>query len=106
MKIYNVGKVELCEYDFSEIKDQIKYEWMVYWYDQDGYDGSGEAVALGKDGVLYCKNLGHCSCYGPMESWETGCSQLTVEEFFRDKDSIFDYDCKEAIKKEVRSLLG
>jgi len=103
MRIYNVGKDELSDWDFNEVK-QEKYKWIVYEYENGGYDGSGHAVAMDQDGLLHCKDLGHCSCYGPMDSWETGCSTMTVEEFLKDKDSIFDYDCKDEIKKQVRRL--
>jgi hypothetical protein len=104
MRIYNVGTDELSDWDFNEVS-QDKYKWIVYWYENGGYDGNGEAVALGKDDdKLYCKNLGHCSCYGPMDSWETGCTMMSVDEFLKDKDDIFEYDCKEEIKKKVRRL--
>ncbi len=103
MRIYNVGTDELSDWDFNEVKEE-KYKWIVYWYENGGYDGSGEAVAMDQDGLLHCKNLGHCSCYGPMDSWETGCATMTVEEFLKDKDSIMDYDCKDEIKKQVRRL--
>jgi len=106
MEIYNVGQDELSDYDFSEIREG-KYRWIVYDYLNEGYEGSGTAVAYREDdGLLYCKNLGHCSCYGPMDSWATGCDKMTVEEFLKDKDSIMDYDCKDAIKCKVRELVG
>lgn len=105
MEIYSVGCDELDDWDWKEIEAE-KYIWTVYWYESGCYEGSGEAVTLGKDGLLYCKDLGHCSCYGPMEDWETGCSVMTVEEFLREKDNIHDYDCKEVVKDKVRSLLS
>lgn len=102
MDIYKVGKCELADWDFTDLKE---YSWIVYDYDGGGYDGWGTAVAY-KEGLLYCKDLGHCSCYGPMDCWETSCTKVTVDEFLRDKDSIMDYDCNDPIKSKVRELLG
>jgi len=48
----------------SEFKDCA---WVVYWYEAGGYDGSGLAVSMGRDGKLREVDLGHCSCYGPGE---------------------------------------
>lgn len=106
MLIYNVGVDELREWDFREVKAEA-YKWIVYDYQDGGYDGSGVAVAYKEEnGLLYIKNLGHCSCYGPMDSWETECYVMTVAELLRDKDSVMDFDCKDAIKNKVRELIG
>lgn len=32
-------------------------QWLVYWYEDGGYDGSGEAVKLDKNGKLFRKSL-------------------------------------------------
>jgi hypothetical protein len=104
MEIYNVGQDELSEYDLQEVVKE-KYLWLVYWYENDGYDGNGEAVALGVDGMLYRTGLSHCSCYGPMEAFG-GATPITKKEFFRDKDDIFDYDARMEVKEKVRELLG
>jgi len=40
-----------------------------YWYQTGSYDGQGGMV-LRKDGKWYFHDLGHCSCYGPMEELE------------------------------------
>jgi hypothetical protein len=103
MKLYNVGVDELRDYDLEEINSS-KYIWMVYWYDGGSYDGTGEAVAFGKDGLVYFKSLNHCSCYGPMEDgFDKG---ETIQEFFADKESIFDRECKEVLMARARFLLG
>jgi hypothetical protein len=104
MKIYSVGKDELCDWDFNDIK-QEKYKWVVYEYENYGYEGGGHAVAMDHEGTLYCKDLGHCSCYGPLDSWETGCTKMSVEEFLKDKESILEYDCTDVIKNKVRCLV-
>lgn len=106
MEIYNVGPDSLADYELKALLETGEgYKWMVYWYESGCYDGNGEIVALGNDGNIYAGGLGHCSCYGPCDDGFAYSSQMSVAEFFRDKDSIFDYDCKEAIKKKVKSLL-
>ncbi len=102
MKIYNEGPNDLPCYEMEQITED-QFEWFVFWYEDGGYDGSGYAVALGQDGLLYCANLGHCSCYGPMESWPD--RKMTVEEFLRPKDGVLDYWVKEEVDKRVRSLV-
>lgn len=107
MNIIQVGPSVLDEYNMAEVRETAHlYEWFVYWYEDGGYDGSGEAVALRKeDGKLVMKDLSHCSCYGPLEGWATGATVVTVEEFLRPKDSIFDIECRKAVEDEVRLLL-
>jgi hypothetical protein len=108
MNIIQVGPDELASWDMEEVqKTSHLYEWFVYWYKNEGYDGSGEAVALRKeDGMLVAQGLGHCSCYGPLEGWSAHpVTAVTVEEFLRPKDSIFDLDCREAVMNEVKLLL-
>ena len=106
VELIKVGPDELNEWDLNEVKDDARFEWFIYWYEEDGYDGSGYALALNKeDGLLYYKNLSHCSYYGPMEGWATGSDKLTVEEFFKEPDSIFDYDIKEEVKLKAMELL-
>jgi hypothetical protein len=108
MEIYNVGTDQLSEYDFGCVKEGF-FEWFVYWYEIGYYDGQGEGVALGKDGLLYYGSLGHCSCYGPMDSWtepEKFTQKFTVDEFFSQR-TIFDNMAeKPTVEQKVRELLG
>ena len=104
MKIYNVGPDELTDYGLKYMDGA--YKWLVYWYEIGGYDGSGEAVALREDGMLVVKNLGHCSCYGPMEDWATGSSVVSRDEYLRKKEDIHDLTVMEAVDEKVRKLLA
>lgn len=57
------------------------FDWCVTHYSSGDYDGSGEAYAF-KDGPLFSGGLGHCSCYGPLDSgWDKG---VPVSDFLRD----------------------
>ena len=42
-------------------------EWVAYWYENYGYEGSGIAIVKYKDGKYWCDSMSHCSCYGPWE---------------------------------------
>lgn len=106
VEMFKVGPDELNEWDLNEVKDDPRFEWFVYWYQDGGYDGQGDALALCKeDGLLYYKDLSHCSCYGPMEGWSTGSTKYTVEQFFEDSDSIFAWTVRDEIKAKVTELL-
>lgn len=80
------------------------YQWFVYWYEDMGYDGRGQAVALRKDGLVDVLNLGHCSCYGAIDGMDV---QATVDmnELLRDKDDIHDLDVRQEIKSKVREII-
>ena len=104
MKIYQVGPD--VPYDLPG-EDNEQFEWVVFWYEDGGYDGSGEAVALCKDdGLLYIKDLGHCSCYGPMDGGMESGDKMTVEKFLEDKDDIHSYDARKEIKDKVSELVS
>lgn len=104
MKIYQVGPN--VPYDLPGEENQ-DFEWVVFWYEDGGYDGSGEAVGLRKqDGLLYVKNLEHCSCYGPMDGGLESGGLFTVEEFLNHKDNVLDFDARKEIKDKIAELLG
>ena len=104
MDVYSLGQEKLSdEYDLAPYLGEEKYDWVVYRYNNYGYDGDGELVALGKDGLLYCMSLGHCSCYGPVDNQSF--STLTVEEFAKGPENIFDNDYA-LVRSKVLELLG
>lgn len=105
MKIYLVGSGD-TPYDLPG-EDNQQFEWVVVDYHDDGYEGWGEAAALCKeDGLLYVKNLGHCSCYGPLDGGLEAGDKYTVEKFLGDKDDILTYDAGNAVKAKVAELLS
>lgn len=101
MKLYNVGPDE--PYGYEEKDD--RYVWLVYWYEIGDYCGDGEAVAFGKDGLVYFYGLGHCSCYGPFDDWGSPGKGMTVEEYLRPKDSVHDLSVKGPVDEKVTKLL-
>jgi len=82
-----------------------EYEWLCHEYGYFDYSGGGMAAALRKDGRLQYKGLAHCSCYEPMDGW-VGPSTISVEEFFKHKNSIHDAFFGPALQARVRELLG
>jgi hypothetical protein len=70
IKLYQVGKHAFDGFDLRFLDKQIL--WIVYDYENGSYEGSGTAIAFFKDGTLKVGDLGHCSCFGPLEhpSWK------------------------------------
>jgi len=58
---------ELSDYSFEHIKD---YNFVECWYYYGSGDccGAGNFIAQDKEGKYYLTDLGHCSCYGPLNS--------------------------------------
>lgn len=105
MNIYNVGPNQLNDDDLKEL-DKYNYEWFIYWYKFDVYNGEGCAVALRKDGYIVIKDLCHCSCFEPLDSWEKNILVVDIAEFLRDKDDIHDIEVNEEIVLQVKKLLN
>lgn len=102
MKVFDVGPDPLADYEFEFYLDQ-SYEWFVYSYCSSYYDGSGVAVGY-KEGDLYIYDLGHCSCYGPLENNYS--DKISVERFLI-SDDIHDADIGDPdVKAKVLELLN
>lgn len=64
MKKYCLSE-ELYDWDWRSLEKD--YVWVVYHYENYGYEGEGELVGFdGENLDIY--QLGHCSCYGPLDS--------------------------------------
>lgn len=42
-----------------------------YWYTPGHYEGSGALLALDSQGRYYVHEMGHCSCNGPTDGFDT-----------------------------------
>lgn len=82
MKIYNVERKEAYDPDTepSEIDDddlqyldKKDYEYIICSYAQDMWSGEGAAVLKDINGKFMFIELGHCSCYGPIEERNPKC---------------------------------
>lgn len=78
--VYNVGREELSELDFDNLRD-LNISWYVYAYETDGgYEGSGQGVAYSKKTKrIYLFDFSHCSCNGPMDISEKNYTVYTPE---------------------------
>lgn len=84
--------------------EESKYRWLVYWYEGDSYDGRGEGVALGYDGLLYVYPLGHCSCWGPFDGFGCHSGGITIDQYFEGEDEVTDNHSQE-VREVVKKLL-
>ena len=108
MKVYNVGHEELDEYDL-EYLDKEFYEYLIYNYYNGGYEGDGAAVLKDEDGKFILMDLGHCSCFGPLEERDPKCI-YSLDEIIKllDKRCQDKYDGKyvKDIAKKLKELEG
>lgn len=106
MKIYNVGIEPLSEYDLERL-DGEDYEYFIYNYADFGYDGSGTAVLKDENGKFILIDLGHCSCYGPLEERNPKCI-YSLEEIIKllDKRCQDEYDRRyaESVAEKLKEL--
>ena len=78
MQIYNVGRDSLDEYDLKYL-DKEAYEYLIYNYEVGDYEGDGAAVLKDNTGKFIPIDLGHCSCYGPLEERDPKCIYSLAE---------------------------
>lgn len=77
MKLYNYGKFPderdyryyaIEEFNNCELEqlNELNIQKAWYWYGEGDYEGTGYILML-KDNKYYVHDMGHCSCYGPLE---------------------------------------
>lgn len=108
MKIYNVGKDSLNKYDL-EYLDKEAYEYLIYNYEAGDYQGDGAAVLKDNNGKFILIDLGHCSCYGPLEERNPKCI-YSLEEIIKLLDRRCQYtwggEYIENVAKKLKELEG
>lgn len=62
-------ETELEDYELKYIKDFA--DLIIYSYFTEPYEGSGNALIRNKDGTWAHTSLSHCSCYGPLENFDS-----------------------------------
>jgi len=72
METVSLGEDSLFLCDLRRIKVQSKnlrydIKKFIYWYWCKGYSGIGCAIFLDKNDKWHIIDLGHCSCFGPVE---------------------------------------
>ncbi len=113
-ELYQVGPDKLSDYDLKDLEYE-ELEWFVFWYEEGSYEGTGLGAGLTKDGKIRYENLGHCSCYGPMENFP-GAPEVSVEEFLtfaeydtavkrrRREEKDYDYEQWQKVVEKVKEL--
>ncbi len=105
--IYQTSPEKLEGRQFLSLINNNEFEWIVYWYKEDYCHGGGQVVALRKkDSLIYADyNVLHRSCCGSISGLLLNSQGVTAQEFFKDKEGIFDVDVRPEIKDKVRELL-
>ena len=71
---------ELSKYDMKNFTEN-NIKWAVYYYVNWGYEGQGQ-ILMRKNKKWYLHDLGHCSCYGPLD-------QLTLKNGYTSFNKIY-----------------
>lgn len=66
----DVDKVSKAHLSVSEFREfaNVGAKVLVYWYKGGVWDGQGDAYWQDDDNCWHYHSLGHCSCYGPVET--------------------------------------
>jgi len=68
MKKTKIYKMEGSEELIGDVPEECAgADVIIYEYQSEPYQGSGTAL-IKKDGQWYESDLGHCSCYGPLDA--------------------------------------
>lgn len=104
--LYDVDRCPSQNADQHPFSDEIlrNCRWIVYWYNVENYDGYGEAVSWQLDGRLILNDLGHCSCYGPIDHW--GENEITVEQLQNGLQHVLAEVCEDRVARKVLELMG
>ena len=106
MKIFKHPKSEELTYELSgeyHYIDPLKVvgaEAIFYYYTSEPYAGSGDMLIWARGGWYY-HNMGHCSCYGPLEylsdSLKTPVGDTLVDVEYVLRGDQFKYNLKDVI---------
>lgn len=70
-----IKKLSTDAVEHDEIKEafpEAEYRGVAYFYEAGDYDGSGFIAGIRNDGEILGFNMGHCSCYGPLDDGWNG----------------------------------
>lgn len=94
------------------------FDWCIYWYNyvEDEYYGEGTSITYcSKENQLYVRDLGHCSCFGPMDNdfieANVGiefAEKITPEEYLSkppNQKEVFTESCEILLYNKVKELL-
>ena len=91
---------KFSEWELEDCKDE---ELIVYDYCYGNYEGSGFLVGKNSNG-WFSMNLGHCSCYGPMNN---DSRTICIKEFLEEDSSGVLYDePRRNVQAKLREILN
>lgn len=105
IELISCGPDALEEYEIGDLmKLEVSYTKFLYWYRTYPYEGDGYGIGFRADGLFDWWNLGHCSCYGPIEHLpdkaDRGLTVSQIRELLPTlSEDDFDYDQKVALQK-------
>ena len=82
---------------YIDMLKEMGFEEIRYFYGTGSYCGTGELIAL-KDGLWYQHDMGHCSCYGPVDS------DITFTKGFPTLDALLE-NCSDDLRQDVKILI-
>ncbi len=60
----------------------VECEWAAYYYGAYDYEGQGQ-ILMRKKKRWYLHDMGHCSCYGPLEEIEFTHGFKTLQKLYK-----------------------
>lgn len=101
-KFINLGGDE--PYD---LPDNENWKYVVYYYNDYGYDGDGELVVVRNDNKISLpRDLTHCSCYSPCEKCSWNEDEFHELSYYENIDNVHDVKPCDVIITKLRELLS
>lgn len=94
MRIISLGPDKLSEWDLKklpQLEKQLSYEVeeLIYWYKDQGYAGFGCLIYRDNNDNWHIQNMGHCSCFGPVEDLKS--VPMTKKQVLKLLEKEYDY---------------
>lgn len=106
MNVHNLGKVPESYQRYLDVGqlyidqldtiEKLGVDEIWYWYGTGSYEGAGQLL-MRKGNEYSLHSMGHCSCYGPIES-DLEFSGETLEEIVK--------SCSGEYLKEIEELIN
>ncbi len=103
MKIKRLKKSETLHTEYIAEFKNLGVTKLAYWYERGSYDGHGFAIfSIGRK--TYYHEMGHCSCYGPLEGLENAVKMPVTKAQLKVICSNRDYENAKEVFKAFYSI--
>jgi hypothetical protein len=99
------GSGEFDSWDLEQIGKDLDADIVVYYYVYGSYEGSGFAAFVYKDKYGYT-DLGHCSCYGPVDDLRGVKACYTLEEVEKIAEKNYSEEHGPAVVERLKELIN